>query len=120
MGAREHDMADEHENPVPAELELDRRRELRIRWADGRASRYPLARLRAACPCATCRGERREAGDATRLPIVAASDDAARMVTAESAELVGSYALRIRWADGHQTGIYDFALLRRLDGEQTP
>ena len=33
---------------------------------------------------------------------------------AESASLAGRYALRIVWADGHDTGIYDFPLLRRL------
>jgi hypothetical protein len=28
------------------------------------------------------------------------------------AELVGNYAIRLRWTDGHDTGIYAFALLR--------
>lgn len=36
------------------------------------------------------------------------------MTRAASAELVGSYALRIVWADGHNAGIYDFAYLREL------
>jgi len=29
---------------------------LEIEWDDGRRSVYPLAGLRAACPCAECRG----------------------------------------------------------------
>ena len=29
-------------------------------------------------------------------------------------ELVGNYALAPTWADGHNTGIYSFRLLRRL------
>ena len=36
------------------------------------------------------------------------------MVTVDEAELVGRYALRIRWKDGHDSGVYDFALLRSL------
>lgn len=39
------------------------------------------------------------------------------MATAENVELVGRYALRILWRDGHQTGIYDYELLRRLGDE---
>lgn len=27
---------------------------------------------------------------------------------------VGSYAVQLRWQDGHDTGIYTFELLRRL------
>ena len=36
------------------------------------------------------------------------------MVTVRRAELVGNYALQIVWEDGHNTGLYDFGLLRRL------
>lgn len=28
------------------------------------------------------------------------------------AELVGNYAIRLRWTDGHDTGIYAFTILR--------
>jgi DUF971 family protein len=28
--------------------------------------------------------------------------------------LIGGYALQPRWADGHDTGLYSFAYLRRL------
>jgi DUF971 family protein len=43
------------------------------------------------------------------------------MATIASAELVGNYAVRVRWADGHDTGIYDFALLRALgEAEASP
>lgn len=36
------------------------------------------------------------------------------MVTVESAELVGNYAVRFVWRDGHDTGIYEFRALRDL------
>lgn len=28
--------------------------------------------------------------------------------------MVGAYAIRVYWRDGHSTGMYDFELLRRL------
>ncbi len=41
------------------------------------------------------------------------------MVDGAGAELVGQYGLRITWADGHDTGIYDYELLRSLGRTQT-
>jgi DUF971 family protein len=34
---------------------------------------------------------------------------------AESAELVGNYALRIVFSDGHRTGLFSWDYLRRID-----
>jgi len=31
------------------------------------------------------------------------------------AELVGNYAMKIEWSDGHDSGIYSFQYLRELD-----
>jgi DUF971 family protein len=33
-------------------------------------------------------------------------------ILAEEIQLVGRYAIRIRWSDGHGTGIYTFQRLR--------
>lgn len=97
----------------PVELNLKRTKHLEIRWADGHQSTIPLAALRKACPCASCRGTREER-ERNPLAVKQPEENLREMVTADSAELVGSYALRIRWKDGHDTGIYDFELLRRL------
>jgi DUF971 family protein len=98
----------------PVQIDLERTRQLRIRWADGRESVYPLPWLRKACPCATCRAQReQERGD--RLPVLPGPGAQVNMVTAAKADLVGRYALSITWMDGHTAGIYDFALLRALD-----
>jgi ATP-binding protein involved in chromosome partitioning len=35
----------------------------------------------------------------------------------EAIHYVGRYALEFQWSDGHNTGIYTFEYLRRLDGE---
>jgi DUF971 family protein len=36
-------------------------------------------------------------------------------LTALDAELVGNYAIRIRFSDGHSTGIYSWRYLRSID-----
>lgn len=96
----------------PVEIDLQRTRQLRIRWADGHEGVIPLRDLRRGCPCATCRAWREEQ---QRNPLaILQSTAAGSEAVASAAELVGHYALRIRWSDGHDTGIYDFGLLRRL------
>jgi DUF971 family protein len=97
----------------PVDIELDRTKELRIRWVDGEFSTYPLWRLRQACPCAACRTER-EAARSAILPVVRPVEAQRAMATVERVELVGRYALRIVWRDGHDAGIYDYPLLRAL------
>lgn len=103
----------------PLSIELDRTKELRIRWADGASSVIPLARLRGVCPCAGCRAER-ELGTQAALPVVPGIEAQRQMAQAERAELVGRYALRIAWNDGHDTGIYDYGFLRSLQPMTAP
>jgi len=102
-------------DPTPLDLQLDRVGGLSITWSDGLKATIPLGRLRAACPCATCRHERHEREQAVGgLPILGASGSVTAMTQVQNAELVGHYALRVYWEDGHSTGIYDFRLLREL------
>jgi DUF971 family protein len=90
------------------------RRELTITWADGHESLYPFGLLRAACPCASCRGgheamrpEPDEAVFSTEL----GDSPATRLANLVA---VGSYALTIVWEDGHDYGIYNWHYLRSL------
>ena len=83
---------------------------MHVLWQDGHRSDYSLRWLRANCPCATCREERRAA---------ALNTDPLRLVTTpapsavvEEAEFVGHYAIRFTWQDGHGSGIFPFAGLR--------
>ena len=39
---------------------------------------------------------------------------------AESAELVGNYAIKIRFSDGHDTGLYSWTYLREIDPNAQP
>jgi DUF971 family protein len=98
---------------TPVEMHLKREEALEIGWGDGHRSVFPLRMLRKFCPCAGCQGERDLLGR-TRMPIVQTTYDGP--ITARGAELVGNYALRIDWVDGHSAGIYTFVYLRELDG----
>jgi len=86
--------------------------QLIVDWKDGKQSRFELASLRRICPCATCRTEREEQ---SKNPLrILKSDPTGVRVT--SARLVGAYAIQFDWSDGHNTGIFDFRLLRSIDG----
>lgn len=90
--------------PPPTDVEVDRERGVTLTWPDGHVTRFALAELRVACPCAFCRNLR-EAG----APVWAGREQELRVT---SAELVGNWGLQLRWNDGHQTGIYTWRLLR--------
>ena len=83
---------------------------LLVEWNDGRHSEYSLDELRRRCPCASCRTAR-EAKDANPLQILKFDPTGIRV---ESAELVGNYAIKFRWSDGHDTGIFEFRALRAM------
>jgi len=76
---------------------------LEIDWDDGSSSCYAHEQLRVQCPCADCRGH---------------TPDQAKIITGKEhvsvthIELVGHYAVRIEFDDGHNTGLYTFSQLR--------
>lgn len=67
----------------------------------GHTGSFGMRALRLACPCAACVEEM------TGKPILD-PDSVAFDVQADALELVGAYGIRIRWSDGHSTGIYTF------------
>ena len=88
--------------------------ELAIRWEDGSESFIALEKLRRACPCAGCKGERDVMGNLYKGP--------ERALTAASFQLrsvsfVGTYGVQPFWADGHNSGIYPFDYLRQIQAE---
>jgi DUF971 family protein len=99
---------------TPTAIHLKKTEALLITWADGHQSVLPLRMLRKFCPCAGCQGERDILGR-TLMPIVKTTYDGP--ITATGGELVGNYAMRIDWSDGHAAGIYTFAYLRQLDAQ---
>src|SRR5580704_15287320 len=88
-----------------------------IQWADGHVSHYDFVYLRDACPCAMCNEERdkarRKPGEPAKLAPGALPmfKPAAKPVSAEG---MGKYAIRFKWNDDHDLGIYSWKLLREL------
>ncbi|HOW70021.1 MAG TPA: DUF971 domain-containing protein [Phycisphaerae bacterium] len=102
----------------PASLDLELGRQLlHVTWSDGLKVSYPAGFLRNRCPCAACSVHRRRQA-AALLPVLSRAQAAA--VRAIGGYLVGNYALRIEWSDGHTSGIFDFRLLRSLAHECSP
>jgi len=87
---------------------------LTIIWNEGHTSAYPFGLVRAACPCASCRGGH-EYMSAEPDPEVfgnrLADSPQTRLVKIEAA---GSYGIVIEWEDGHHFGIYNWHYLRAL------
>ena len=92
---------------TPADIDIDRDRAITITFEDGAVCRFPVREMRAACPCATCRGMRERGQDAWPLP------GAGDTISVGDAHLSGAWGLSIEWSDGHSTGIYAWAVLRR-------
>jgi DUF971 family protein len=90
------------------------RREFTVTWNDGHTRVYPFGLLRAACPCASCRGghENMRAEPDADVFAIQLQDSPATCIN--NVKAVGSYALTIVWEDGHDYGIYNRHYLRRL------
>ena len=87
-----------------------------IVWADGHRSHFDFAYLRDECPCATCNDERGKK-DAFRAPVNKPSAVLPMFKPrprAQSATVMGNYAVQINFSDGHSTGIYSYDLLRTI------
>ena len=89
---------------------------LQIEWDDGHVSVYNLKELRKNCPCANCNEARRkqDAGDDNPFKILTPAEALPDKLTILEAHVVGRYAIRFIWSDGHAEGIYPFELLRSL------
>ena len=93
---------------LPLRIEQTSQTELSITWNDAHAGRYSMRHLRRSCPCAACRIEREDGGQPL-LPILKAGEFAVSSIVP-----VGQYAVRLIWADGHDSGIYTYEYLRSL------
>jgi DUF971 family protein len=90
---------------TPTEIRRVEDRELHVAWADGHRSVFANKALRERCPCAQCVNEL--TGERMLDPRTVPAS-----IRADAIELVGRYAIRIRWSDRHSTGLYTFVQLR--------
>jgi DUF971 family protein len=92
--------------PWPAELRFRKAAaELLIRFDDGHEATIPYELLRVESPSAETKGH----GSETPPP-----PQRKKSVSVTGAEPVGRYAVRIRFDDGHDTGLYTWGYLRDL------
>ncbi|PWH13897.1 MAG: DUF971 domain-containing protein [Anaerolineae bacterium] len=88
--------------------------EMTIEWGDGHRSIYPFSLLRAACPCAQCRGGHEKMSsepDPEVFHVTLEDSPATRLVNVRA---TGSYGITLVWDDGHDYGIYNWHYLRAL------
>jgi DUF971 family protein len=94
--------------PPPTRIERQPAEQtLLVAWPDGLEVRLPFVPLRGQCMCARCvdeiTGER-----------IVDLDGIDPSIQIDALKLVGNYALKITWSDGHDTGLYTWSHLRRL------
>ena len=95
---------------TPTDIEMDTQgRRMRFVWADGRRSDFDWEYLRWRCPCATCSGEGEFAGE-----LKSRTSFSAEEIQMVDLELVGRYAVKPTWGNGHDTGLFTFRNLRHL------
>ena len=93
---------------TPTDLKADTEASaLKISWSDNSTSSYPFHFLRDSCVCAHCVHE--ITGEKLLDPATIPSD-----IHIKAMKLVGNYAVKITWSDGHDSGLYTWNRLREL------
>jgi DUF971 family protein len=101
---------DETVRRTPTAIDLDAQHGLmRIVWADGHESLYELPALRRCCPCAGCSGEMDRPGTVDGTTVFTP-----RQTTLADVQQLNRFGLQLIWADGHDDGLFSYALLRTL------
>ena len=106
--------SDETDRRTPTAIDLDAPNGLmRIVWADGHESLYELPALRRSCPCAGCSGDRDMGLHRPGSP-GASTDLGHQQTTLADVQQLNRFGLQLIWADGHDDGLFSYALLRTL------
>lgn len=91
----------------PSQIIEENDSEISIKWSDNAETKYNAVQLRRACPCAGCVNE--WTGEKQLDDAKIADELSIRHIS-----IVGRYALNFHFSDGHDTGIFSFAFLRKL------
>jgi DUF971 family protein len=92
--------------PMPLEIIGLGKREVKFVWDDDASDVWPARELRIRCTCAMCQSE--ATGERILDPASVPED-----LSVTDMHLVGNYGVGIHFSDGHSTGIFRFAHLRR-------
>ena len=99
--------SDPPESTDVVDVTIERATSVAVTFDDGVVCTFGVGELRAACPCATCRGIRERGGVAWPRQGQPAT------IEIRDAAFTGAWGISITWSDGHDTGIYAWANLRR-------
>jgi len=94
------------ETPIPKRIHRTDRA-VTITWDENHVATHSARDLRLNCQCAECRDEM--TGYRLLDPDTVPEDISPLRIS-----LVGAYAIKIDWSDGHNTGIYAFDTLLNL------
>lgn len=89
--------------------------ELAIKWDDGTESFLSLQSLRRHCPCAGCKGEMDVMGNLHKGPEIKLTPRSYILMRIDN---IGGYGLQPTWGDGHNSGIFPFALIHKIADEE--
>ncbi|MBL1214388.1 MAG: DUF971 domain-containing protein [Ignavibacteriae bacterium] len=98
----------------PKKIKLNKQESLTIEWNNGITHTIPLSYLRDESPDA---GNKGETILWTHYQPMEQGPDKPGKYEVEKIELVGNYALNIKWKDGYDYGIYSFDLLEKWGRE---
>ena len=104
---------------TPTNLDLKKDRGLTIEWGDGTTSYYSITYLRRMSPSADMKQLRDEMMTNPLTILNPKGGSVGGPLVATSAELVGNYAIKITFSDGHASGIYSWTYLRQIDPAKT-
>jgi len=92
----------------PIKINVDKLNSLDIIWDDNKSTYIKITDLRSSCPCAACEADREDSHDGHMMYFNE------KQLTIANIEQIGSYALRITWGDGHNSGFYTYKFLYSL------
>ena len=95
----------------PKHLDVRKKEGLHVEWSDGSTSFYPCDLLRRMSPSADSKAMREEL---EHNPLTILPNSPSGPITIKEAQLVGNYAIRFVFSDGHKVGIYTWEYLRSL------
>lgn len=98
------------DTPAPLQMKLRKvSRVLEVTWPDGRLDSLPFEYLRVFSPSAEIRGHGLEE------PLLIGGK---RNVEVSAVQPVGQYAVRLRFSDGHSSGLFSWPVLDELGRDQ--
>jgi DUF971 family protein len=87
---------------------------MEVEWWDGHISTYPFSLLRAACPCAMCRGGHENMSPEPDPQVFFVQLDDSEKTRISEINPVGGYGIQFVWQDSHDDGIFTWHYLRSL------